>query len=337
MNEEVGFRYCPKIGITLRIPPIDGQILVNRQQCRPSHAYQYTFRFSLVYITISFFQASTVLSTVRFYVFKSPGMWTGPGIACLQQCHKHPVPWWDHPSLAQLTLPGALATLLHPQELSSGYIHRNGKGASPLRQSQATMSRCWVHRSMWVPVLAQHLLRPPSSCMKASCPERGLMSQPWWRCKLGRQCQATCLGSSTTVTPAPSTTLSDHAAILVYYRPGLMGIHLLGHVLGRGSWEASRVHFESHCHPMLPQLLLCRAHGHPLSLHHGGLPPLLCMRAKSNGQFLYIKTSQQCTWPTHLDIKLANSSGALLSDSNTCSHSCSVASSSFAPSFWSWK
>lgn len=179
MNEEVGFCYCLEIGISLHISPIDGWILVDRQQRRPSHAHQYTFRFSLIYIAILFFQASAVLLIERFYVFESPEVWTRPEISCPQQCHKHPVPWWGHPLLTWSTLPRALATLLHPQKLSSGYIYKNGKEAFPFRQNWATMSGCCMRGSIQVPVLVQQSLRPPSSCMKALCLERGLMSQPW--------------------------------------------------------------------------------------------------------------------------------------------------------------
>ena len=248
------------------------------------------------------------------------------------------MPWWNHPLLAQLTLSKALTTLLHPQELSLNYIHRNGKRVFPLRQSQTTMSRCYIYGSIQVLVLMQQSSRPPSSYMKASYPKRGLMSQLWQRCELERQCQVTCLSSSTTVTPMPSTTLCDHTAILACYWPSLMGIHLLRYVLGRGSWGASRVHFEFHHHPMLPQLLLCIAYDYSLSLHHGSLPPLLYMQARSNGQFLYIKTSWQCTWPTCPDISIMkflvfNSLGMLFSDFCIVSTIFDAASSFLAFSF----
>ncbi len=116
-------------------------------------------------------------------------------------------------------------------------------------------------------------------CMKASDPETGSRPQPWQRCEPGRQHQVTtCLGSATADSLRPLTALHDHAANLVHCQLGLVQIHLLGHIRGRGSRGAPGSLFEPHWHWVLPYLLLRRAHCPPCSSHfmcpQNRLPPL---------------------------------------------------------------
>lgn len=80
--------HCPKFGITFHSLPSVQQSPFDMPQHFLSCGHQYTSHSSFFHSAISFFQATTVLSTEKCWTFKCPPKQMWLKAAHLQQCHK---------------------------------------------------------------------------------------------------------------------------------------------------------------------------------------------------------------------------------------------------------